>query len=224
MTTSQRHAAAISLCVVLTGLFMVGRGNLGPMVQWNRAFADAAFVILCLILAIGPLARFFRRWSLLLPLRRELGIWLAAAAVMHVLIYASEAYDWNVLDFWLIQGRSGLLLLRSAFGAVNWVGLAALLYVLALALTANDLSQRALGQGWKLLQQQSYTLFALASLHAGLFLYVINGYDHSLMRPAFWATGLLAVGLQLGGYARGVARWRQRAARRFEAEEETRTS
>lgn len=198
--------------LILTGAFLVGRTQLQPVRQWNRAFADAATIMLCLTLAIGPAARFSRLFTALLPLRRELGIWMAVAAILHVLVYASEVYHWNILLFWFIVRDNRIAILRDGFGALNWVGLAALVYTLALAVTANDAAQRALGQGWKLLQQQNYTLFILTILHGGLFVYLVSDADHSIVRPAFAAVALFTVGLQTGGYLRAVRHWRQRYA------------
>ncbi len=204
MTTWQRHAISLILLGLLVLIFTAGRADLPDVHLWNRAFADASFVLLCLTLAVGPAARFLSSFSPLLPLRRELGIWLTVAAAVHVIIYLDGALSWNVLGFFFDLNHSHPVLLRNPFGAANWVGLVALIYLIALALTSNDASMKLLGRGWKFLQQQSYTLYVLAVIHAAVLIYLVIERGHGIFPPVFWAVAAVAAALQVGGYVRTV--------------------
>jgi len=204
MTTWQRHTLSVLAVGLLVLIFTSGRYNLPEVHLWNRAFADAAFVLLCLTLAIGPAARFVPGLGVLLPLRRELGIWLTIAAVIHVGIYLAGALDWNVLGFFVDLAHHPPVLLRNAFGVANWLGGLAMLYLIVLALTSNDASMRALGRGWKFLQQQSYTLIILAALHSGVLIYLVIDQGHGVFPAVFWATAAAAAVLQIAGFIRTV--------------------
>ncbi|MEW5987991.1 MAG: ferric reductase-like transmembrane domain-containing protein [Chloroflexota bacterium] len=197
------------LSAALVWFFTLGRQGLHPIHLWNRALADAAYVLLCLILVIGPLAQFAPSVSALLPWRRELGVGFTALAIAHVLVYAQGDFG----RFFVGQEQHQSFLLHNAFAAANWIGLLALIYAIVLALTSNDASQRLLGRGWKFLQQQSYTLFILTLLHAGLLLYLFIREGFGLFRPLFWLGGLATVSLQLVGYTHTVYRQAQRRSR-----------
>ena len=198
-----RHALMVLLLGGLTWIFSVGRVQMHPVHRWNRAFADAAFMMLCLTLAIGPASRFNRSIAKLLPWRRELGLGLTAAAVVHVIIYAS-AFEWNFLRFVLRVEHNERFLLDNVFAAANWVGVIALGYLIVLALTSNNLSQRLLGRGWKFLQQQTYTVFILAIVHAGLLAHLAYQQKETTFLPVFWIAALGTGALQIAGYLKTV--------------------
>ncbi len=202
-----RYALAFLLFALLSGLFSWGRWEMHPVHFWNRIVADASFALLCLTLIIGPAAQFIPRLWPLLPWRRELGVVAALAALAHVIIYM-RVFRWNPMGFFFRLEAGGSTLLRDAFASSNWVGLLALAIMLVLGVTANDLSQRWLGRGWKFLQQQNYTLFALTVMHVLLFLYLVyqrRGPERdNLIYPAFWWLTLVTVGFQTAGYIRAV--------------------
>jgi sulfoxide reductase heme-binding subunit YedZ len=212
MTAWRRHAAAMALLAALMALFTINRAGLPAVHLWNRALADAAFVLLCLILCLGPLARLAPRLPSFLAWRRELGLWCALAAAAHVTVYAAGALGWNWLGFFSEQTHHlGLSLLKNAYAVANWLGAAALVLLAVLALTSNDWSQRALRwSGWKFLQQQTYTAFALTLLHAGAFLYAIIQSGHGVFPTAYWGGGLAALILQVAGFVWTVRRQRAR--------------
>lgn len=212
MKTWFRHLTAILLLAALSWLFASGREDLHPVHLWNRRIADAAFVLLCLTLFIGPAGRFVPALNVFLPWRRELGIAFAVGAGLHVLIYV-RGVEWDWLRFFARAEGGETVLLQNAYAAANWIGLIALLYGLVLAVTSNNLSQRLLGRGWKFLQQQSYTLFMLTVLHAGVLLYLAIETGYGIFRPVFWGLTLLTIFLQVAGYIRAVrGQARQRGA------------
>ncbi len=206
-----RHLAVAALSLALVGAFAAAKGPMHPVHLWNRAWADAALVLLALTLGLGPLARLwpraFARW---LPWRRELGVWFALGALVHVAVYA-QAFDGDWLRFVRRGTDADPVWLRTPFAVANWVGALALVYAAALAATSNDRAVRWLGRGWKFLQRQSYTLFVLTALHAAVFallVYPSPGADVGL-NAALWGAGALALALQLAGFVRtvGQGRW-----------------
>ncbi|MAM41261.1 MAG: hypothetical protein CL949_22770, partial [Erythrobacter sp.] len=52
-----RHAIAITLALLVVYLFGVVHGQWSDMHRWNRATADASFVLLTITMAIGPTAQ-----------------------------------------------------------------------------------------------------------------------------------------------------------------------
>ena len=142
----------------------------------NSVLADISVVLLCLVLILGPVARFVPKVRPLVPWGRELGIGMFVTGSLHVLILLWGG--WDVLGFFFERDLSGPAWMptlgsrrmeASMAGAANWVGLLALGYALVLAATSNDWSQRRLGRGWKFIQRQAYTLFVLVFLHTGRF-------------------------------------------------------
>ncbi len=174
MYTIIRHVLTMIGSALLTWGFYRQFHSMHHVHALNRAFADAAMIVLGLTLVIGPLARLWpRRLAPTLPWRRELGIWGAVLAAVHVGIYLSS-FKWEIARFFYHVTRDGQLALRrDPFAFANWVGLGAFLYAFVLALTSNDLSQRWLKVGWKHLQRKSYTMFALTAAHALGFYYLV---------------------------------------------------
>ena len=199
-----RHLLAMALLIVLLALFSLQREGLETQYLWDRMSADASFVLLCLILMIGPAAKFMPRLRFLLPWRRELGIAFFVGAVLHVTVY-TNLLRWSsfVKLFARVEG-SEIIFYKDSFGTGNWVGLAALLYAAVLAGTANDLSQQWLGKAWKFLQQQVYTLFVLVFIHAVFLLYLVIEDGRGIFPPALWIFSGLAILFQLAGFWRTV--------------------
>ena len=97
-------------------------------------------------------------------------------AVVHMLIILGGWVEWNlirILGYELHPMLQRYVMLQHGFGFANVVGILALVYGTALALTSNDLRQRYLGGVvWKFLQQGAYVLWALILLHTAYFLYL----------------------------------------------------
>jgi sulfoxide reductase heme-binding subunit YedZ len=197
-----RYPLAFLLLIGLLLVFAPWHPEKHPIHFWNRIIADASYVMLCLTLIIGPAAQFAPRLWPLLPWRRELGVVGALAAMIHVVIYMAS-FQWNPLRFFFEIGAR-MALRRDVFAASNWVGLLALGIIVLLGITANDFSQKWLGRGWKFLQQQNYTLVALAFLHILLFFYLVYTVKNSTVYSFFWWLSLFTLGLQTAGFIRTV--------------------
>ncbi len=130
-----------------------------------RAWGACGFVLLTLILSIGPLARLDRRFLPLLYNRRHLGV-----ITFFVLAYHAQ----QVLDWY--HGNSRVPQLESLFlHDTSWhvaslpfqiFGAVALAYLFLMAATSHDFWNKNLGAwGWKTLHLGVYFVYALAVLH-----------------------------------------------------------
>lgn len=113
-----------------------------------------SLILLLITLAMTPLQQ-LTRWGGWIAVRRQLGLWCFAYAVLHLLGYVL-----------FIAGLRLELVLRDLserpyiiVGALAFVGL------LALAVTSNRFSIRKLGRKWKALHRLVYAILLLALLH-----------------------------------------------------------
>ena len=66
------------------------------MHSWNRATGDTSLLMITCALIIGPLTKIFPRSVLLVPWRRELGIYAVIFALIHITIIIVEWVDWDL--------------------------------------------------------------------------------------------------------------------------------
>ncbi|HUI95529.1 MAG TPA: Rieske 2Fe-2S domain-containing protein [Xanthobacteraceae bacterium] len=136
---------------------------------WIRATGSCAFLMLTIILSIGPLARLDRRFLPLLYNRRHFGV----LAFLVALVHFSFLLDWYIVQHALPNLGAEL---------TNWphyarfigfpfkaVGLVALLILFLLAATSHDfwlifLTPRA----WKFLHMALYVAYGLIVMHVAL--------------------------------------------------------
>ena len=139
-----------------------------------RFTAITAFMLLHVILAIGPLARLDRRFLPLLYNRRHLGVTMALLALVHG--------AFSIFQFHALGDTNPLVSVFTAYGrdyaipftdfrAVSQFpfeifGFGALLIVLAMAATSHDFWLRNLGASvWKVLHQLVYPAYGLLLAH-----------------------------------------------------------
>jgi sulfoxide reductase heme-binding subunit YedZ len=131
-------------------------------------------------------------------LRRDLGIWAGIVALLHT------AIGMNVH----LRGRPWLYFVdqhhrvrHDLFGFGNDTGLiAALLFVLLLAIS-NDLSLRRLGtRKWKSLQRWTYVAVVLTLLHAVAYQHIEK--RQVAYQAALWVTTAMMVAFQVAGWWR----------------------
>jgi methionine sulfoxide reductase heme-binding subunit len=168
-----------------------------------RAWGSCTFLLLTVILCIGPLARLDRRFLPLLYNRRHAGVVMSLVALMH----ASQ-----VLGFYFAWGKLSepvaLLTYDAAFtsASVPFIrfGIAALAIVVLMAATSHDFWQHYLGPtAWKSLHMLVYAAYACSVTH------VVFGAVQRESSPTFSAlvigSALLLTGLHVAA-ARSSAR------------------
>jgi nitrite reductase/ring-hydroxylating ferredoxin subunit/DMSO/TMAO reductase YedYZ heme-binding membrane subunit len=134
-----------------------------------KALGTCAFVMLTIILMIGPLARLDRRFLPLLYNRRHFGVLTFLVALAH---------GYSVVDWFMVQGAMGDLIAEMT-GSPNYgkfigfpikaLGLTALTIMFLLAATSHDfwlafLSPRI----WKALHMALYLAYGILVLHVAL--------------------------------------------------------
>ncbi len=175
--------------------------------QLIRALGTCALLLLHVVLSIGPLARFDRRFLPLLYNRRHLGVTLFVVALAHG-VFATVQYhalgNRNPLVSLLVSNPRYDSLAQFPFEVL---GVAALLILFLMAATSHDFWLHNLSAPvWKSLHMLVYLAYTLLVLHVGL------GVLQSETRPALAVVLGAGVAWIVGLHV--VAAWRERAADR----------
>jgi len=134
-----------------------------------RALGTCAFLLLHVVLCIGPLARFDRRFLVLLYNRRHLGVTTFCVALAHAVLAFGNYYGFHL--------RSPLVvLLTGNMNYGSWIafpfqalGLGALAILFLLASTSHDFWQKNLSPSvWKSLHMLVYLAYGLLVMHVML--------------------------------------------------------
>ncbi|MCU7251808.1 protein-methionine-sulfoxide reductase heme-binding subunit MsrQ [Pseudomonas koreensis] len=177
-----------------------------PLLWFYQAFADllgpdpgkvlvdrlglGTLVLLLVTLSMTPLQK-LTGWAGWIAVRRQLGLWCFAYAVLHLCSYLAFilGFDWSQLGVEL-RKRPYII-----------VGSLAFLGLLALAVTSNRYSQRRLGKRWKKLHRLVYGVLGLGLLHM---LWIVRA---DLKEWAIYASlGALLLILRLPPVARRIPR------------------
>lgn len=140
-----------------------------PAITNARAFGTCAFVMLTIILSIGPLARLDRRFLPLLYNRRHFGVMTCVVALSH----AGFVVNWY-FNFSPTPKFEAVLSANAAYGQAlgfpfEVFGVFALLCLLVLATTSHDFWLRFLGAPiWKSLHMLIYPAYAALVAHVAL--------------------------------------------------------
>jgi sulfoxide reductase heme-binding subunit YedZ len=204
-----RHSV-IALATLASGalfweLFSIRRDVIS---RFSIATAYPALFLTAAALSIGP-------WNVLrgrtnpvsFDLRRDLGIWAGIMALLHTGIGLNVHLRGRPWLYFIDQHHQ---LRHDLFGIGNDTGLlAALLFLLLLAIS-NDLSLRRLGTStWKSLQRWTYMAVALTLIHAVA--YQVLEKRQAAYDALLWSTIAMAAVLQLAGWWR-TTRKRNRSA------------
>lgn len=129
--------------------------------EWAKSFARTSFLLLFLIMIIGPLTRIKTPSKSAEPLmnpwrwRGELGIWFFLTALMHFILLLIDRPFFDMIKI----GGSG-------YGLTNFIGLIALIMTLLLAISSIGKVISWLGvRSWKRLHSLTYVVFYLVAAH-----------------------------------------------------------
>ena len=170
-----------------------------------RAYGSCAFVLLSIILAIGPLARIDRRFLPILYNRRHFGVITACIAILH----AKAVLDWY-FAFAGISKIEALFTSNTSFSQIigfpfEVFGVFSLAILVIMAVTSHDFWLSFLTpRVWKALHMMVYAAYASVVLHVALGSLVGGGNPVTLMVVVGSLAGLITLHLIAG--RREVAR------------------
>jgi nitrite reductase/ring-hydroxylating ferredoxin subunit/DMSO/TMAO reductase YedYZ heme-binding membrane subunit len=179
----------------LVGTLILGSG-IGPEVLLIRALGTCAFVMLHVVLCIGPLARFDRRFLPVLYNRRHLGVATFLVGLAHATL-ATGYYH----GFGRLNPLVSVLSINAQYDTLagfpfELLGVPALLILFVMAATSHDFWLKNLSPGvWKALHMLVYVAYGLLVMHVTLGALQSEG---NPAYPVLVGGGLLAVvGLHL---------------------------
>lgn len=209
-----RHFFVAGLAVALVALALTARADWSPMHRWNRALADASMVLVASAMAIGPLSRVWRPFVIVVPFRRELGIYSIVLALTHSLVVVLGWVELDLLRLIGLEFHRGLqryVMVQHGFALANVVGALALVYGFVLATTSNDVSVRSLGPTvWKFVQRGTYVYWWLVVMHTGYFLFIHFLSFHRDIPEPNWAQApfvIVVLAVVLLQFAASVHTW-----------------
>jgi DMSO/TMAO reductase YedYZ heme-binding membrane subunit/nitrite reductase/ring-hydroxylating ferredoxin subunit len=159
----------LGVFIVVGKLVWSGEQTIADEVLLIRALGTCAFLLLHVVLCVGPLARLDRRFLPLLYNRRHLGVATFIVGLLHALLTIGYYHGFGKLN-----PLVSLLTSNSQYGSVTAfpfeaLGLLALLVLFLMAATSHDFWQKNLSPNfWKGLHMLVYPAYALLVLHVAL--------------------------------------------------------
>lgn len=199
----------ILIFIWLAPMFADGAKPADGAIVRARAFGTCAFLLLTVILCIGPLARLDTRFLPLLYNRRHFGVITFLVALSHVMFVVNWYFNFSPIPRFeavLISNTSYAQIVGFPF---EILGLLALLALAVLATTSHDFWLRFLTpRTWKALHYAIYPAYALIVAHVAL------GALQSQVDPTFTlvtgASVVLVCGLHAAAAIKETARSRRR--------------
>lgn len=173
----RRYDLAVAIGIVLyVGVFVaistavLPRGEqLSAPILLMRATGSCAFVLLHVILCIGPLARLDSRFLPVLYNRRHLGVMTFCVALAHALIAVGFYHGFGVINPLMSLLTSNTNYLSLTAFPFQTLGLAALVILFLLAATSHDFWLKTLTpRMWKSLHMSVYAAYVLLVGHVAL--------------------------------------------------------
>ena len=165
-------AAAVGLYLLI---FFTIAQRLAPASRFDdptidmRAYGSCAFLMLSLILCIGPLARLDARFLPLLYNRRHFGVMTCAIAIVHARHVLAWYFAFSPVDPYVALLSSNTSFTRLAGFPFEIFGIAALLALILLAATSHDFWLAFLTPPvWKALHMSIYAAYACVVAHMSL--------------------------------------------------------
>ena len=186
-----RHILVVAVAIAGTWAFLLSRMEWSEMHRWNRATGDMSLLMVAIAMSLGPLSRLWNWFRVIVPFRRELGIYGVVLAGIHIIIILAAWVEWDLVrlfgyEFHPIQDR--YVMAQHGFGLANTIGIVAVVYAIALAISSNDWSQKKLGaMVWKFFQQGAYVYWMLIVVHTAYFLYLHFQDFHRRIPDPNWA-------------------------------------
>lgn len=135
-------------------------------IHWSTSFSRTSFILLFLLLIIGPIMKLKKPAIVSSPLktpwtwRGELGIWFFLTALAHSYFIMSGRPNWSLIK--VLGGGIG----GGGYGFANFLGLIALFWAFVLAATSFGKIIGFLGiESWKWLHSFTYVIFYLVTGH-----------------------------------------------------------
>ncbi|MGI9364994.1 MAG: Rieske 2Fe-2S domain-containing protein [Rhizobiaceae bacterium] len=133
-----------------------------------RAFGSCAFLMLTIILCIGPLARLDRRFLPLLYNRRHFGVMTCIVAFIHASYVMKWYYAFSPTDRYVALLSSNVSFSQLAGFPFELLGMLTLLILIVLAVTSHDFWLSFLTPVvWKTLHMGIYVAYASLVAHVG---------------------------------------------------------
>jgi nitrite reductase/ring-hydroxylating ferredoxin subunit/DMSO/TMAO reductase YedYZ heme-binding membrane subunit len=188
-------AVVIGAVGLYLGSYMVLAPGAVPGVTWEiqrlRAFGSCAFLMLTMILSIGPLARLDRRFLPLLYNRRHFGVLTFLVALAHAVLVLGWYHQGGRIAPLLSLLVSSAQYFRFIGFPFELLGLAALAILFVMAATSHDFWLSYLSPPvWKAIHMAVYLAYGLLVLHVAL---GALQEDHTLLLPLLLGGSFLAV-------------------------------
>ena len=186
--------AFLSIFLFIIPDFLSHDFPINPQVHNARAFGACAFVMLTVILCIGPLARLDKRFLPLLYNRRHFGVMTVFVALTH----ASYILNWY-FAFSKSDKYAALLFANTSYGQIagfpfEVFGILALLCLLVLAATSHDFWMKFLTPPvWKRMHLLVYVAYTAVIAH--VFLGVVQDQQNETVTTMFLGCGFLVAAL-----------------------------
>jgi sulfoxide reductase heme-binding subunit YedZ len=129
--------------------------SINPIDDYTDRTGGTAILLLLLSLAVTPVQT-VTGWRKVSTIRKSLGLWAFAYAVLHMLVFVGLDYGFS-LEFILLDGLPSKPYIL--------MGLAALLILIPLAATSTKGMQKRLGKAWKKLHRWVYAAGIFAIIH-----------------------------------------------------------
>jgi len=160
-------------CLSIAALYLT-RDYKDILSRASFATAYPAMVLLAATLLVGPWNWIWKKPNpVSSDLRRDLGIWAGALALIHTAIGQCvhlRGRPWLYYIYGPEEHHHALPFRHDTFGFANYTGLISAVLLIALLATSNDYFLSTLGmRGWKKLQRWNYAVFSLAGAHALLY-------------------------------------------------------
>jgi len=166
-------ALALGLVGLYLASYLLLAALTGSPVTWEtqrlRAFGSCAFLMLTLILSIGPLARLDRRFLPLLYNRRHLGVLTFLVALSHAVLVLDWYHGHGVINPLLSLLTGNTQYGRFTGFPFETLGLAALAILYIMAATSHDFWLAYLSPPvWKAIHMAVYLAYGLLVMHVAL--------------------------------------------------------